>query len=242
MSYTRSAPMQPPPRGLGTALLAAADRAGLGLLIWTEREQEQSIQYANVIAGDLLGRAPHELIGRALAMLVAPSDLPTLRAASGAFAEQGRTVQVRLLRPDHSHVTASIAVGHGHLGERPALVGLLFETARRHRAEQALRTSELLYRRVIDAAPEPIIIVGGGEIVYANAAALELSGFDRLEQMRAAGVPGTTDSRDLPWAVHDSQPISHAGVDSVVELRLRRAGGQCADRMGRRAGSPAHRS
>jgi two-component system cell cycle sensor histidine kinase/response regulator CckA len=216
-----------PLRGLGRALLTAADRAGLGVMVWLDRAQQQSVYHINAVAAELLGQSLGDTTELTLATTVDPRDLPKLRTAGDALEHEPRALDVRLLRGDAGPVSARIAVRHGRVGDEEASVGVVFDTAERHRAEQALQTSELLYRRVIDAAPEPILIVGGGQLLYANSAALRLSGFDRLEQMREAELSAEAHPAGLSWALERSHRSQEAGVERAVELRLQRPNGDC---------------
>jgi PAS domain-containing protein len=62
------------------------------------------------------------------------------------------------------------------------------ESAHHKKIEQALRESEKRYRELVDAAPDAIIVHRGGDILFANSAALKLYGATDFEQLATNNV------------------------------------------------------
>ena len=146
-----------PLQGLGGAILAAAGRAGLGVVVCTEEADGERRQYVSGVAAGLLGCTPDEL-----------QQLPRETGFdTGGFTQlsQGQAQQMptgtsshgfdaALLRKDGTRMSVRIATRAAELDGRPTAVSLFFGTAERHRAEQQLQSSELRFRSVIEAAPE----------------------------------------------------------------------------------------
>ncbi len=213
-----------PLRGLGASILAAADRAGLGVLVRVAGEGPER-DFVSGAAGTLLGYPPEQLGGLSLNQLVAPQDLPKLDCDDPSGIDTG-IVDLDLLRQDGTRLAVRIARTATRIGEQRATVGVIFDSAERHQAERALVTSEALYRRVIEAAPEPVLIVGPAGPVYANSAALRLVGMDRLEQLREPGVERVIHLDDLPLLRESTRALEQARAQiHPVEIRLQRDDG-----------------
>jgi two-component system cell cycle sensor histidine kinase/response regulator CckA len=210
-----------PLRGLGTSVLAAADRAGLGVLVRVAGDGPER-DFVSRTAATLLGYRAEQVGGLSLDQLVAPQDLPKLDCDDPSDVKPG-IVDLDLLRQDGTRLAVRIARTATRLGGQRATVGVVFDSAERHQAERALVTSEALYRRVIEAAPEPVLIVGPDGPVYANSAALRLVGMDRLEQLREPGLERIVHLDDLPLLRESTRALKEARTQiQPVEIRLQR--------------------
>lgn len=64
---------------------------------------------------------------------------------------------------------------------RPAAQIVFIDTTEQKQALEALEASERRYRTLVDTSPAPMVVHREGRVLYANAAALELFGVERLE-------------------------------------------------------------
>ena len=218
---TEPTPQAKPLRGLGASILAAADRAGLGVIIRVAAGGLER-DFVSGAAGALLGYSPEQVGGLSLDQVVAPQDLPKLACDDPSGVHTG-IVDLDLLRQDGTRLAVRIARTATVFGSQRATVGVVFDSAERHEAERALVTSEALYRRVIEAAPEPVLIVGPDGPVYANSAALRLAGMERIEQLREPGVERVIHLDDLPLLQESAEALRQARAQvQPVEIRLQR--------------------
>lgn len=90
----------------------------------------------------------------------------------------------------------------------------------RARAEAALRASEARYRMLMDSAPYAIAVHCNGQVLYANAAAVELYKADSLEELMASNLmrlsPSEDDAGNKGWLKEGMRgnklPVSDARI------------------------------
>ena len=133
----------------------------------------------NQAAGELYGYRSDEVIGRDVAVL-APSDRrddvaeALERVAAGHPVAHFETVR---RRKDGTHVTVSLALSpsrdeRGHITAASAVARDITER----------KANESLYRGLLEAAPDAMVVVDGtGTIQLVNAQCEELFGYDRIE-------------------------------------------------------------
>ena len=213
-----------PLRGVGASILAAADRAGLGVLVRVSGDGPER-DFVSGAAATLLGYRPDQVSALSLDQVVVPQDLPKLDCNDPTDIDTG-IVDLDLLHQDGTRLAVRIARTATQLGGQRATVGVVFDSAERHQAERALVTSEALYRRVIEAAPEPVLIVGPNGPVYANSAALRLVRMDRVEQLREPGIERVIHLDDLPLLQESARALEQARSQvQPIEIRLHRDDG-----------------
>ena len=213
-----------PLRGLGASILAAADQAGVGVLVRVAGDGPER-DFVSGAAAMLLGYRPDQVSELSVDQVVVPQDLPKLECDDPADVDTG-IVDLDLLRQDGTRLAVRIARTATKLGGQRATVGVVFDSAERHQAERALVTSEALYRRVIEAAPEPVLIVGPNGPVYANSAALRLVRMDRVEQLREPGIERVIHLDDLPLLQESARALEQARSQvQPIEIRLHRDDG-----------------
>jgi PAS domain S-box-containing protein len=89
----------------------------------------------------------------------------------------------------------------------------IVEGAYHKKIEQALRNSEIRYRDLVNSSPDAIIVHRGGDVLYANQAALELHGATNFEQLASHNVIKLVHQDDIRktterWkAVMDGQKV-----------------------------------
>jgi diguanylate cyclase (GGDEF)-like protein/PAS domain S-box-containing protein len=152
----------------------------------------------------LVGRTPDELAGSSAIALVHPDDRDgaiemATRLLSGEV--EGIEHERRLLRPDGSSVWVSSAttLERGANGEPLNFFALALDISERKAAEEALRRSELRYRKLIDEAPIGHIVTKiDGTLVEVNQAFLDMMGSTaaELQPLMVEGLLHPDDRRD----------------------------------------------
>jgi PAS domain S-box-containing protein len=112
-----------------------------------------------------------------------------LGAEEQALARGRLTCQYRMLARDgHLVWMRDEGVLLEETAERPALLqGVMLDVTEQVRAEEALRESEIRYRRLVDMSPDAIFVHREGRFVFANPAAARLLGAERPEDL--VGLP-----------------------------------------------------
>jgi two-component system, cell cycle sensor histidine kinase and response regulator CckA len=127
---------------------------------------------ANPAACDLFGASREELLGCCLADFTAPASEDQTSAPGARRETPG---WFRLLRRDGSRRvverSAVVNVGPG------VKLSVFRDITSRVATEEALRGSELRFRRLLEDLPEPVLVHQGRKIVYANAASAAALGF-----------------------------------------------------------------
>jgi PAS domain S-box-containing protein len=135
----------------------------------------------------VLGYEPEDMVGGSAFDLVHPDDAPRVREEFAELARMpgtGQPFEVRLRHADGSwRFFESIGA---NLLDDPSVGGLVFnarDVTDRRQAEEALKESEERYRRLVELSPNTIVVHGGGEVLFANAAGAELFGAASPEEL-----------------------------------------------------------
>ena len=142
------------------------------------------IQRANRAAAELLKLECPQLPGRACFDLVHGQDRPVDQCPHLRMMRTGKQESEDLELPRLGkifHVTASPLRNNG--GDVRGCVHVMRDITKRKRAEEALRESELRYRRLFESAKDGILIleIGKGKIVDCNPYITELLGYSKQE-------------------------------------------------------------
>jgi PAS domain S-box-containing protein len=183
-------------------------------------DRDERILFANRRALELWGKTAAEVVGRCL-LEVFPGivDGDPYRAYRSVLATR---------QPAHLESTAP-ALGDRwieldvHPGPQGGLVVVFRDIDARKRAEAALRDSEERFRSMLEALPQMAFVIRpDGEAVYYNRQFRDYVG--------AVG-PGLADRNalldpeDLPKLMHARRTAAAAGVEYIIEARLRRHDG-----------------
>jgi diguanylate cyclase (GGDEF)-like protein/PAS domain S-box-containing protein len=184
-----------------------------------------SLQYVAPAATRVFGWHPDEVRDRIGLDLVHPDDLPAVVDALGqAIADPDKhpIIEFRLRHKDGSwrwvEETISNLLDHPAVG---GLVGNLRDITERRAVLEQLRTSETLYRTIVETSQEGIVVVDvDGNVSLANERFASLLGRD------VAGLVGKPVARLLPPGVHEQRLASRRwGAKDRYEVSFTAADG-----------------
>jgi len=157
-------------------------------------DPEGRFLYVNRSWKETMGYTDEEVGGLRIFDIIAPDCLDhcmTLfqRVMGG---ESLRRVEVQFVAKDGRLIDLEGSVNCNFVDGRPVATRNIFrDVTERKRIEAELQQSEERYRRLVDYAPEAILVHSEGAYVYANAEALRLFGADRPEQLVGQPVVAT---------------------------------------------------
>lgn len=153
-------------------------------------DQQSNVIEWNAMAERMFGWSQAEVRGHTLTELIVPPRHREahhrglqrfLRDGSGGIIN--RRVELTAIRRDGSEFDVELSVWPVRAGEIFTFSSFIRDISARKAAEEALKSSELRYREVVENAAEGIIVSQDGFLRYANPAALLLSGRSREEAM-----------------------------------------------------------
>ena len=181
------------------------------------------ILQANLAAATLLGATRGTLLKQPISRFIFKADQDTWYRHRKLLAETGQaqSLELRLVRQDGSQVWVQVAASAANDADGPpAMLVVLSDVSDRKLMEAAMRESEERFRALVEWSPEAMLVHQGGEVIYANPAAVRILG-----ARTATELEGKT-FLDL---IH---PASHsamlAGLKNVSKPAWRRADGESA--------------
>ena len=155
-----------------------------------------NVMFVNPSATALTGYGPDELVGHSFhervhhshldGLLLAEDECPILQTLVDGLARTGQ--ETVFWRADGS--TMFVEFSSSPILERGEIAGsvvIFRDVTQRKRAAEALRASEQKFRRLIESAPEAILIAdANGSIVIANAQAGRMLGYERVDMLGRA--------------------------------------------------------
>lgn len=148
--------------------------------------QKEVITYANPSFSQMFGYSAGELEGRSIFELVHPEDRETFRLAMEKWCAQTSTaepVRVRGERKNGDSLNLLIYGNGTTFRNSPAIHGTAIDVTGQHEMETRLRESEERYRKIIDIAPDAIVIHSEGKIKLVNEAAVQLVGASSADEL-----------------------------------------------------------
>jgi PAS domain S-box-containing protein len=136
------------------------DQAATGVI---EMDTAGRITFVNRKYGDMLGYAPHELVGMNVAEVTAPDSLGKTLATVGRVLADGAQAEIdkHYLRKDGSLMPATSSVNalRGPGGEIQGVVAIVLDTTESKRAAAELRSSEERYRTLFESMDQGFCII-----------------------------------------------------------------------------------
>jgi len=172
------------PHRLAEPILAAAEMAQLGVSVSLIEAEGARRVFVSDAAARLLGYSVEELVGSSTFLTFAPEELERMRGLGQKW-RSGETIpyflETVILRKDGTRVPIEVAYTVVELDGQKAAVAFLRDITERKKTEEALRKSEGLFRKLVEAAPEAVLVTRDRRVVYLNPRFLRLLGYDRLE-------------------------------------------------------------
>ena len=215
-------------RGLGPAIVAAADQANLGVIAIVETPAGWRRRYVNGAAAQLLRAEAAALLEQAPDAMFDPLDAPRVeqwreRRASG---EQVKPVlEVQIVDAHGTRIPVQLASTRIEFESSPGWVDVFTDLRARHRAQRELDSAVARFRRIVDVAPDAVVIGTPERIVYVNPALLRLLGASSLRQLLGEHTGHWIHPDDLPVARERFYRLLAAEALPPYELRLRRIDG-----------------
>jgi PAS domain S-box-containing protein len=199
---------------------------------------EQSLEGVAVcINGRILfaSRRLHEICGRN--PLLQPFDklfplrMPGSETFSVEIPQSGQVVksaEVGYQNPDGKSYSLILNAGPLYGDDHQILGSLvsLTDVSELTHTQEALRESEDRYRRLVDTAPDAIIVHRDGRFLFANEAALRLYGADDFEQLKSRNIVELLHPDDREIALTRIGQVQAGGRTPLRESRLLTLNGQ----------------
>ncbi|MGZ3419456.1 MAG: hybrid sensor histidine kinase/response regulator [Polyangiales bacterium] len=210
-------------------ILRAADTAQMGIAVSVVEEDTIRRVYVSEVACRILGCSSEELLASPTLLSFPPEEVERMRTLSSDWVS-GRSVptflESVLLRKDGARVPVEVAFSRVEIEGKPASVSFFRDISDRKRTEHALRKSEDMFRKLIEAAPEAVAVSRADGLVYVNPRCLELTGYEDVAELGAAyplELIHPEDRRDLLERRHSIE--SSTTLREPREYRLLRKGG-----------------
>ena len=161
---------------LAEAVLGAVDAAPVGVLVVSVAGSAPAVVHGSPTAAAMFGRPLAQLVGSPADSLLpdlgwartGEDDAHPLAAASN--------IETAITRPDGTTLPVEVSCASVSRGGEEMVTVLLADVSERKRAEVALRRSEARFKRLIESAPEGVLIVDEAAVLYANPIVAELLG------------------------------------------------------------------
>ena len=197
------------------------------------------VRAANPAAQALTRLSDLELRGLHLADLLHTEDRMRLGGILGV-PQTSYHFTARALRPDGHHWSVELRMKAVTMGDDEGWLILLADVSATQLALGALRESEERYRRMVEASPDGVALLEGGEVSFANGALEQLLGLSGPDELWATELESFVHPYDLAaWQELVAQ-AAQSDEPEVRELRMVRPGGGVVEvelactRVGRR--------
>jgi PAS domain S-box-containing protein len=218
------------PQRLAEPILAAAEMAQLGVSISIIDEEGARRVFVSDVAARLLGYSAEELVGSSTFLTFAPEEVERMRDLGQKW-RSGETIpyflETVILRKDGTRVPIEVAYTMVDLDGKKATVAFLRDISERKKTEEALRKSEGLFRKLVEAAPEAVLVTRGRIMVYANPRYLRLLGYERFDELAGIDAYELVHPDDRPQ-LDERYRVLQSSVEpaSIREYRLLRRDGR----------------
>jgi PAS domain S-box-containing protein len=176
----------------------------------------------NAGTGRITGFQTSEIIGRPFGCCYRPEDREVGRPnldlktalAEGRFEEEGWRV-----RQDGSRFWAHVVITalRDKNGDPNGFSQVIHDVTERRQAQEAMRKSEETHRHLVEQCPEALFVLRNGRIILANAAARELLGADRHEQLIGRRASDFIPAADREVFANRLRSLEETGTAVTVE-------------------------
>jgi two-component system, cell cycle sensor histidine kinase and response regulator CckA len=205
------------------ALRQAAERSGTGLAITDISSSEPRNLFVSGDLARLMGYELHEAMALDPWSMIAPEELPRLKAMAEQRAAGGKlpgSFETVLLHRSGARIAIELAQSRTMLDGHPITVTFVNDISSRTAASQALRQSEKRFLDLVDGAPDGVAILRGPIVMYLNARAAKLLGLDSAEQGTGRVITDFLHPDDRERAANRIRKLlQQGGLDERAEYR-----------------------
>lgn len=166
-----------------SALYVAAEEAKLGVVI-TLSDSLENVYLSRAVCS-MLGYAAEELFELPIWSCIAPDEFPRLMAMHEERMDGGdapNLFETVAISKTGERIEVEIATHRINIYGRPANATFFADVSEKKRAQVAALESESRFRALIESAPDGVVIVKSGRLVFSNPAAERI--FDGVEPHR----------------------------------------------------------
>ena len=198
-------------------------------LVWTGQSDGQT-DYCNQHWYNYTGLTQEQTLGDGWISVLHPADREQTKARWQKAVETGESYQIeyrlkRAVDGQYRWHLASIGPVYNSSGQVIKWVGTAIDITERKQAEEALHTSENLYRTLSEAVPDFIWSCSDdGKVDFVNLRWLEYTGMN-LEELNAGGLEQVSHPDDFPHVMQQWELARQTGEPLEVECRYRRKDG-----------------
>ncbi|MFZ5481378.1 MAG: PAS domain-containing hybrid sensor histidine kinase/response regulator [Myxococcota bacterium] len=183
-------------------LFEAFENASIGVVVTLKRPEGHSERvYVNDAFARIAGRTREELLaGPAGEIADAPTreEVERIRARVNAGGKVPPTLEAAITRPDGTRVPIHVGLASATWKGAPVAVAFIQDRTHARAAQEALEASEGRFRTLAEAAPDSIVVIAAGRVVYANPNAIRVLGFDDLADFLARPLAELVAPEEVP--------------------------------------------
>lgn len=173
---------------LWTAIETAAELANLAIYVVRVDQVPPTIVYASLRAQQIAGRTSAELVGQVPWLILREADWPVVQRAVARLGEAPPLFfDVTVQQPSGREIPIELAATRIITPGGTFVFGYYRDVSVEREAVAALRASEARFRFLVEAAPDGVVILVRGTIVFMNPRAASLLGAGSPQQ--ALGQP-----------------------------------------------------
>ena len=192
-------------------------------------EGQRAVTFMSANVGDILGYRPEAFSADPSLWRerVAPEDLERVERETERLLERGaNTIDYKFRRADGGYrwMRDVARVVRDDTGKPTELVGYWIDVTEQHQAEELLRRSEKNFRTVIERTPTATCVIREGRYVYVNPAAVELLGYDTMEELVGRRVLDFIHPDDRERVRAEATRLDHGGTRTGEARMVRRDG------------------
>jgi len=220
---------RPELRGLGPAIVAAAERASLGVIAMVETPEGWRRRYVNSAAADLLRADVAFLLEQPCDSMFEAGDARRVQQWRERRLKGDRSIpllEVNVVDSGGALIPVQLATSHTRLDGRPGWVDVFTDLRAQQRAQRELDSALARFRRIVDAAPDAVVIATLDRMVYVNPALIRMLGASSARQLLDERADHWIHKDDLPAARERMFRLMAGELLPPYEIKLRRIDGK----------------
>jgi PAS domain S-box-containing protein len=215
-------------RSLAGAMLEAAQNAHLGVSVALLGERRRV--YVNEAAARIFGYPRAELLELPLFSVFTPEEKTRIESLQARW-QRGESVppqplETVIVQKDGTHLPIQLAYSYVQLNGKEAGVAFLSDISERRKTEEALRQSESVFRQLIEAAPDAVVVTRHDRLVYANPSLLALLGYETFAELQSISALDLVHPDDRAEFVLQGRAPGTSPVRPPDEFRMLKKSGE----------------